>query len=78
MLVAIYQTDTGGVAIVTPTATGTVQTLLPVFKESIPAGTPFWVIEKTNIPEDWTYRDAWELDVEAMGTPTDYGVIVYD
>ena len=57
----IYKTDNGGVAIIIPTAewleTHTIEELA---EKDVPAGAEFQIVDVTDIPEDRTFRDAWE------------------
>ena len=57
----IYKTDNGGVAIIIPTAewleTHTIEELA---EKDVPAGAEFKIVNVTDIPEDRTFRDAWE------------------
>lgn len=41
--------------------------------KDVPDGIQFWIIDDSAIPSDRTFRDAWELDVEAMGDPDGAG-----
>ena len=64
----IYSTNEGGVAIIIPTgelsATDTA-------KKDVPTGTPYWIVDVSEIPSDRTDRDAWEL--VDMPEPDGYG-----
>ena len=57
----IYKKDDGGVAIIIPTAewleTHTIEELA---EKDVPAGAEFKIVNVTDIPEDRTFRDAWE------------------
>jgi hypothetical protein len=33
----------------------------------VPAGKEYWIVDASDIPEDRTFRNAWELD-SSMGT----------
>lgn len=59
----IYPTDEGGVVILVPTfeylETHTIEELAA---KDVPAGTPYEIVDVTDIPEDRTFRNAWELD----------------
>lgn len=41
--------------------------------KDVPAGLPFWIVDTSTIPEDRTFRDAWELDEDSLGEPTGFG-----
>jgi hypothetical protein len=57
----IYPTDEGGVAIIIPTpeylADHTIEELAA---KDVPAGKPFKIVDVSDIPEDRTFRNAWE------------------
>lgn len=57
----IYKTEDGGVAIIIPTPeyleTHTIEELAA---KDVPAGAEFQIVDVTDIPEDRTFRNAWE------------------
>jgi hypothetical protein len=57
----IYPTDDGGVAIIIPAPeyleTHTIEELAA---KDVPAGKPFKIVDVSDIPEDRTFRNAWE------------------
>lgn len=57
----IYPTDDGGVAIIIPAPeyleTHTIEELAA---KDVPAGKPYKIVDVSDIPEDRTFRDAWE------------------
>jgi hypothetical protein len=57
----IYPTDDGGVSILIPTPeyleTHTIEELAV---KDVPAGKPYKIVDVTDIPEDRTFRNAWE------------------
>jgi hypothetical protein len=55
----IYPTPEGGVAILTPNPDCGL-TLEQIAAKDVPAGVPFRIVEATDIPEDRTFRNAWE------------------
>ena len=59
----IYPTDDGGVAIIIPAPeyleTHTIEELAA---KDVPAGKPFKIVDVSDIPEDRTFRGAWEAD----------------
>lgn len=61
--VVIYPTDEGGVAIVIPTfeylETHSIEELVA---KDVPAGKPYKIVNKSDIPNDRTFRDAWEYE----------------
>lgn len=57
----IYKTEDGGVAVIIPTPeyleTHTIEELA---EKDVPAGVEFKILNISDIPEDRTFRDAWE------------------
>jgi hypothetical protein len=57
----IYPNDDGGVAIIIPAPeyleTYTIEELAA---KDVPAGKPYKIVDVTDIPEDRTFRGAWE------------------
>jgi hypothetical protein len=55
----IYPTDDGGVAIIIP-ADECGLTIEQIAAKDVPAGKPFKIVDVSDIPEDRTFRNAWE------------------
>jgi len=55
----LYQTNEGGVAIIVPANCGL--TIEQIAAKDVPAGTPYSIVDATDIPTDRTFRNAWEL-----------------
>ncbi len=55
----IYPTDEGGVAIIIP-APDCDLTIEEIAAKDVPVGKPFKIIDVADIPEDRTFRNAWE------------------
>lgn len=57
----IYKTTDGGVAVIVPTPeyleTHTIEELA---EKDVPAGAEFQIVDVSDIPEDRTFRNAWE------------------
>ena len=57
----IYKKEDGGVAVIVPTPeyleTHTIEELAA---KDVPAGAEFQIVDVTDIPEDRTFRNAWE------------------
>jgi hypothetical protein len=47
-------------------------TIEEIALKDIPQGTPFWIVDNSEIPTDRTFRDAWELP-ENYREPDGYG-----
>ena len=56
----IYPTDNGGVAIIIPADCGL--TIEEIAAKDVPAGKPYKIVDVSDIPEDRTFRDAWESE----------------
>lgn len=54
----IYPTDDGGVAVIIPADCGL--TVEEIAAKDVPEGKPFKIVDVADIPEDRTFRDAWE------------------
>jgi len=59
----IYPTPEGGVAIIIP-APDCGLTIEEIAAKDVPAGVPFRIVEADTIPEDRTFRNAWEFSAE--------------
>jgi hypothetical protein len=55
----IYPTDDGGVAVIIPAAECGL-TIEEIEAKDVPAGKPFKIVDVADIPEDRTFRNAWE------------------
>jgi hypothetical protein len=60
----IYQNNDGGVSIIIPTGEA-LQTLTidDIAKKDVPAGVPYKIVDVADIPEDRTFRGAWEAEI---------------
>lgn len=57
----IYPTDKGGVAVVIPTPEALeTMTIEEIAAKDVPAGKEFKIVDVSDIPEDRTFRNAWE------------------
>lgn len=55
----IYQTDEGGVAVIIP-ALECGLTIEEIAAKDVPANKPYAIVNTSDIPEDRTFRNAWE------------------
>lgn len=55
----IYPTDDGGVAVIIPADCGL--TIKEIAAKDVPAGKPFKIVDVIDIPDDRTFRAAWEF-----------------
>jgi hypothetical protein len=56
----IYPTDNGGVAVIIPAAECGLS-IEAIAAKDVPAGKPFKIVDVADIPEDRTFRNAWEF-----------------
>ena len=47
-------------------------TVIQVAEKDVPTGLPYWIVEDSVIPENRTFRSAWEID-ENFGKPDGFG-----
>jgi hypothetical protein len=55
----IYPTDDGGVAVIVPAAECGLS-IEAIAAKDVPQGKPFKIVDVADIPEDRTFRAAWE------------------
>lgn len=67
----IYQLSGQPMSVVIPCACGLSTRQIGV--KDVPEGVPFWIVDVSDMPADRTFRDAWELDIEALGKPAGFG-----
>lgn len=56
----IYPTDDGGVAIIVP-APNCGLSIEEIARKDVPLGKPFKIVDVVDIPDDRTFRNAWEF-----------------
>ena len=56
----IYPTDDGGVAIIVP-APDCGLSIEDIAKKDVPAGKDYRIVNASDIPDDRTFRNAWEF-----------------
>jgi hypothetical protein len=56
----IYPTDDGGVAVIIPAAECGLS-IEAIAAKDVPTGKPFKIVDVSDIPEDRTFRNAWEF-----------------
>lgn len=57
--------ETGMVVITYPTGE---LSLEETAKKDVSTGVKYWIINKDDLPEDRSFRDAWEIDEEFFGS----------
>lgn len=66
----IYPTPEGGVAIIIP-ATECGISIQEIARKDVPAGVPYKIINALDVPDDRTFRGAWEAD---FSEPDGHGI----
>lgn len=67
----VYQLPGQPVVVLTPCDCGL--TIEGIGHKDVPTGVPFWIVEAQTIPVDRSFRDAWELDFQALGASDGIG-----
>lgn len=57
----IYSNDDGGISIIIPAAECGL-TAEDIAQKDVPAGVPYWIVDVADVPEDRTFRAAWEAN----------------
>ena len=69
----IFKNEDNSIGIITPTQEVLkFATVLQVAEKDVPHNLPYWIVEDSVIPENRTFRSAWEID-ESMGKPDGFG-----
>lgn len=69
----VFKNKDNSIGIITPTQEVLrFATVTQVAEKDVPAGLPYWIVDDTVIPENRTFRSAWEID-ETLGEPTGFG-----
>ena len=69
----IYKNTDGSVGVLIPTQEALQYfSIEAIAEKDVPAGLPYWIVETSLIPEDRTFRGAWEID-ETLGDPDGFG-----
>lgn len=59
----IYKNDEGGVSVVVPTPDALSKySIEQIADKDVPHGSPYKIIDSTDLPADRTFRNAWEVD----------------
>lgn len=73
--VILHENDVGGVTLCVPTSEALeTYTILEIALKDTTTGKPFWIVDRTEVFDDHTFFNAWELDTEALGEPDGYGI----
>ncbi len=69
----VYKNNEGGFSIIIPFL-GCGLSIEEIAKKDVPSGVPYKIIDTDDIPQDRTFRDAWEADMsDPHGVGADYG-----
>lgn len=59
--VVVYEKQDGGIALLYP-APNCGLTLKQIISKDVPSGAKYKILQRSDIPTDRTYRDAWVMD----------------
>lgn len=63
----IYKTPEGGVAVIIPSQEALdLYGIEAIALKDVPAGVPFKIVDVSEVPEDRTFRAAWEVDLTTL------------
>lgn len=69
----IFKNQDNSIGIITPTDEAlSFATIEQIAEKDVPHDLPYWIVEDSVIPENRTFRSAWEVD-ESLGEPTGFG-----
>jgi hypothetical protein len=69
----IFRNQDNSIGIITPTDEALIfATIEKIAEKDVPHNLPYWIVEDSEIPEDRTFRNAWEID-ESFGDPHGFG-----
>ena len=69
----VFKNQDNSIGIITPSQEAlSFATVIQVAEKDVPHNSPYWIVETSLIPEDRTFRSAWEID-ESFGEPDGFG-----
>ena len=69
----IFKNEDSSIGIITPTSEAlSFATIEQIAEKDCPYNLPYWIVEDAVIPENRTFRSAWEID-ESFGEPDGFG-----
>ena len=69
----VFKNEDNSIGIITPTDEAlSFATVIQVAEKDVPHNLPYWIVEDSVIPENRTFRSAWEID-ESFGKPDGFG-----
>jgi hypothetical protein len=66
----IYTQDDGRAAVIVPSPDAEIS-IEEIARKDVPAGLPYKIVPTSDIPDDRTFRDAWECVIDV---PDGYGI----
>lgn len=77
-MIVLYEQPDGSVAILVPTEEAlSFTTIDHIAQKDVPFNMPYWIVDWSVLPEDRTFRNAWEID-ESLGEPDGFGAESYE
>ena len=69
----IFKNKDNSIGIITPADEAlSFATIKQIAEKDVPHDLPYWIVEDSIIPEDRTFRSAWEID-NSFGEPDGFG-----
>ncbi len=69
----VFKNQDNSIGIITPSNEAlSFATLAQIAEKDCPYNLPYWIVEDSVIPENRTFRSAWEID-ESLGEPAGFG-----
>ena len=69
----IFKNEDNSLGIITPSDESlSFATIVQIAEKDVPYNLPYWIVEDSVIPEDRTFRSAWEID-KSIGEPNGFG-----
>ena len=69
----IFKNKDNSIGIITPSDEAlSFATVIQVAEKDVPHNLPYWIVEDSVIPENRTFRSAWEID-DSFGKPDGFG-----
>ena len=65
----LYPNDNGGISVIIPADCE--MTIEEIARKDVPAGTPYKIVDVSDVPTDRTFRAAWEAD---FSEPNGFGI----
>ena len=69
----IFKNEDNSIGIITPTSEAlSFATIEAIAEKDVPHNLPYWIVEDSVIPENRTFRSAWEIG-KSSGKPDGFG-----